>query len=106
MKNLWIIGALVVMGAIGLILGLNGKDIADAGDFSLGYFSAGNFSAGIFSAGIFSAGIFSIGVFSIGVFSLGIFNIGVVALGFFLIAWKKKYARVHVVPEPETSDAK
>jgi quaternary ammonium compound-resistance protein SugE len=106
MKNVWIIGALAVLGAIGLILGLSGKDVADAGDFSLGYFSAGNFSAGIFSAGIFSAGIFSIGVFSIGIFSVGIFNIGVVALGFFLIAWKKKYAKVHVVPEPETADAK
>lgn len=99
MKNLWIIGVLVVLGATGLILGLSGKDVADAGDFSLGYFSAGNFSAGIFSAGIFSAGIFSVGVFSIGIFSLGIFNIGVVALGFFLIAWKKKYAKVQVVQD-------
>lgn len=71
MKNLWIIGALAVLGATGLILGLSGKDVADAGDFSL-----------------------------------SVFNIALYGLGFFLIAWKKKYAKVHVVPEPETADAK
>jgi len=105
MKNLWIIGVVVVLGAIGLILGINGINVADAGDFSLGYFSAGSFSVGIFSAGMFSVGIFSAGIFSIGIFSIGIFNIGLFALGFFLVAWKKKYAKVHVVPEPETADA-
>jgi len=99
MKNVIIIGALVVLGAVGLILGLNGYNVANAGDFSLGYFSAGEFSAGVFSAGIFSVGIFSIGIFSIGVFSIGIFNIGLFALGFFLIAWKKKYAKVQVVQD-------
>jgi hypothetical protein len=103
MKNVWIIGGLLVLGAIGFILGLSGHDVADAGDFTLGYFSAGGFSAGVFSAGVFSVGIFSVGIFSIGVFSIGIFNIGLYALGFFLIAWKKKYAKVHVIPEPETA---
>lgn len=96
-----IIAALVVTIATGIILGLNGIDITDAGDFSLGYFSAGNFSAGIVSAGIFSAGVFSIGIFSIGIFSVGIFNIAVVAVGFFLIAWKKKCARFQVAEENE-----
>ena len=104
MKNLMIIGALVVLLAIGLILGFSGYDVADAGDFSIGYFSAGNFSAGVFSAGLFSVGIFSIGVFSIGIFSVGIFNIGLFALGFFLIAWKKKYAKVNLVPDPDHSE--
>jgi hypothetical protein len=99
MKNVWIIGSLVALVAIGLILGFNGKDVLEAGDFSLGYFSAGTFSAGIFSAGLFSVGIFSVGLFSVGVFSLGIFNIGVVALGFFLIAWKKHYAKVVIAEE-------
>ena len=33
MKNAIIIGALVVIGAAGIILGLNGYDVADAGDF-------------------------------------------------------------------------
>ena len=94
MKNGIIIGTLVVLGAIGLILGLSGYNVADAGDFTLGYFSAGVFSAGIFSIGIFSAGIFSVGIFSI-----SIFNVGLFALGFFLIAWKKKYAKVQLVKE-------
>jgi hypothetical protein len=101
MKKLWIIGVAVVLGAIGLILGLSGKDVADAGEYSLGFFSAGNFSAGVFSSGLFSVGIFSAGVFSIGIFSIGVFNVGLFALGFFLIAWKKHYAKVHVVPETE-----
>ncbi len=99
MKNAIIIGAAVVLGAIGLIFGLTGYDVLQAGDFSLGYFSAGQFSAGIFSAGTFSVGIFSIGVFSIGIFSLSLFNIALYGLGFFLIAWKKSYARVKVVEE-------
>ena len=94
MKNAIIIGALVVLGAAGIILGLNGYDVADAGDFALGYFSAGQFSAGVFSIGIFSAGIFSVGIFSI-----SIFNVGLFALGFFILGWKKKYAKVHVVEE-------
>ncbi len=53
MKNAIIIGSLVVLGAVGLILGFSGYNVVDAGDFSLGYFSAGQFSAGVFSAGIF-----------------------------------------------------
>ena len=105
MKNAMIIGALVVLGATGIILGLSGYDVTSAGDFTLGYFSAGNFSAGVFSAGIFSVGIFSIGVFSIGIFSIGIFNIGLLVLGFFLVGWRKKYAKVNVVPDPESSEA-
>ena len=101
--KVWIIATLVVTIATGILLSINGIDIADAGDFSLGYFSAGNFSAGIVSAGIFSAGVFSIGIFSIGIFSVGIFNIAVVAVGFFLIAWKKKYAKIQVMKEDEGS---
>jgi len=99
MKNAIIIGALVVLGATGLILGLSGYNVGDAGDFALGYFSAGQFSAGIFSAGMFSVGVFSVGVFSIGIFSVSIFNIALYGLGFFLIAWKKHYAKVQVVEE-------
>lgn len=99
MKNGIIIGALVVLGAIGLILGLSGYHVANAGDFSLGYFSAGQFSVGIFSAGLFSVGIFSAGIFSVGIFSISIFNVGLFALGFFILGWKKKYAKVQVVAE-------
>ena len=99
MKKVIIIGSVVVFGAIGLILGLSGHHVGDAGDFALGYFSAGQFSAGIFSAGMFSAGIFSVGVFSIGIFSLSVFNIALYGLGFFLIAWKKHYAKVRAVEE-------
>ncbi len=99
MKNAMIIGALVILGITGLILGLSGYKVGDAGDFSLGYFSAGQFSAGIFSAGMFSVGIFSVGLFSIGIFSVSVFNIALYGLGFFLIAWKKHYAKVKVVAE-------
>ena len=99
MKKAMIIGAVVILGITGLILGLNGYKVGDAGEFALGYFSAGQFSAGIFSAGMFSAGIFSVGVFSVGIFSLSIFNVAVYGLGFFIIAWKKHYARVRVVQE-------
>jgi hypothetical protein len=101
MKKAIIIGALVVLGATVLILGLNGHNVGDAGDFALGYFSAGQFSAGIFSAGMFSVGIFSAGVFSIGIFSLSIFNVALYGIGFFLIAWKKHYAKVRVVEEED-----
>ena len=104
MKNVWIIGALVLLGAVGLILGLSGYDVLSAGDYSLGYFSSGRFSAGVFSAGVFSVGIFSVGIFSVGIFSLGIFNIGVIALGFFLLAWKKKYARVRLAAEGDCDE--
>lgn len=97
MKNAIIIGALVVLGATGLILGLIGYHVANAGDFSLGYFSAGQFSAGIFSAGMFSVGVFSVGLFSVGIFSVSVFNVAIYGLGFFLIAWKKHYAKVRVV---------
>jgi hypothetical protein len=97
MKNVIIIVAMVVLGATGIILGLSGYNVADAGDFALGYFSAGQFSAGVFSAGMFSVGIFSVGLFSVGVFSVSIFNIALYGLGFFLIAWKKHYAKVQVV---------
>jgi hypothetical protein len=99
MKKAIIIGALVVLAATGLILGLSGYNVGDAGDYSLGYFSAGQFSAGIFSAGLFSVGVFSAGIFSIGIFSLSIFNIALYGMGFFLIAWKKHYAKVKVVEE-------
>jgi len=99
MKNVIIIGSLVVLATTGIILGLSGYNVADAGDFTLGYFSAGQFSAGIFSAGMFSVGVFSVGVFSIGIFSVSIFNIALYGLGFFLIAWKKHYAKVRVVEE-------
>lgn len=101
MKNVWIIGAAVILAAAGLVIGLSGYNVLSAGEFSLGYFSAGNFSAGVFSAGLFSVGIFSVGLFSVGIFSLGIFNIGAFALGFFLIAWKKRYAKVRLAPETE-----
>jgi quaternary ammonium compound-resistance protein SugE len=99
MKTAIIIGSLVVLGITGIILGVSGYNVADAGDFALGYFSAGQFSAGVFSAGMFSVGIFSVGVFSIGVFSLSIFNVALFGLGFFIIAWKKHYAKVQVVVE-------
>lgn len=99
MKNAIIIGALVILGATGLILGLSGYHVGEAGDFALGYFSAGQFSAGVFSAGMFSIGIFSVGVFSVGIFSLSVFNVAVYGLGFFLIAWKKHYAKDKVVEE-------
>ncbi|MCU0370667.1 MAG: hypothetical protein MUC31_04585 [Bacteroidales bacterium] len=99
MKNAIIIGTLVVLGAVGLILGLSGYKVVDAGDFALSYFSAGQFSAGIFSAGLFSVGIFSAGIFSVGIFSISIFNVGLFALGFFILGWKKKYAKVRVVAE-------
>ena len=89
MKNVMIIGALVVLGVTGIILGLSGYNVADAGDFAMGYFSAGQFSIGVFSAGIFSVGIFSI----------SIFNVGLFALGFFILGWKKKYAKVQVVQD-------
>jgi hypothetical protein len=101
MKNVIIIAALVVLGATGIILGLSGYNVADAGDFALGYFSAGQFSAGVFSAGIFSIGIFSAGIFSVGIFSISIFNVGLFALGFFIVGWKKKYAKVRVAEEAE-----
>ncbi len=101
MKNAIIIGSLVILGAAGLILGLSGYNVGDAGDFALGYFSAGQFSAGIFSAGMFSVGIFSVGIFSVGIFSLSIFNVALYGLGFFLIAWKKHYAKVQVVVEKD-----
>ena len=101
MKQAIIIGALVILGATGLVLGLSGYNVGDAGDFSLGYFSAGQFSAGIFSAGMFSVGIFSVGLFSVGIFSLSVFNVAVYGLGFFIIAWKKHYAKVKVVQEEE-----
>mgnify|MGYP001397652567 CR=1 FL=1 len=101
MKNAIIIGALVILGLAGLVLGLYGYKIGNAGDFSLGYFSAGMFSAGVFSAGMFSVGIFSVGLFSVGVFSLSVFNVAVYGLGFFIIAWKKHYAKVNVVEEKE-----
>ena len=96
MKTYIIIGALIALGAVGLILGLSGYDVLSAGDFSMGYFSAGRFSVGVFSSGLFSVGIFSAGIFSVGIFSIGIFNVGVFALGFFLLAWKKKYAKVRL----------
>jgi hypothetical protein len=99
MKNIMIIGSLVVLGATGIILGLSDYHVADAGDFALGYFSAGQFSAGVFSAGIFSIGIFSAGIFSVGIFSISIFNVGLFALGFFILGWKKKYAKVQMVKE-------
>jgi hypothetical protein len=99
MKNVIIISALVVLGAVGLILGLNGYDVLDAGDFAMGYFSAGRFSIGVFSSGMFSVGIFSAGIFSVGIFSISIFNVGIYALGFFILGWKKKYARVRIIQE-------
>lgn len=99
MKKAMIIGAVVILGITGFILGLYGYKVGDAGDFSLGYFSAGMFSAGVFSAGLFSIGIFSVGIFSVGIFSLSVFNVAVYGLGFFLIAWKKHYAKVRVVEE-------
>ena len=105
MKKGLIIGSLVVLGAIGLILGLSGYDVLDAGEFSMGYFSAGQFSSGIFSSGVFSIGIFSAGIFSVGVFSIGIFNVGVFALGFFLVALKKKYAKARIVEEESAEGA-
>lgn len=101
MKTAIIIGSLVVLGATGIILGLSGYNVADAGDFALGYFSAGQFSAGIFSAGMFSVGIFSVGIFSLGIFSVSIFNVALFGLGFFIVAWKKHYAKVRVVEEKE-----
>jgi hypothetical protein len=48
MKNVWIIGVLVVLGAIGLILGLSGTNVLSAGDFSLGIFNIGLIAIGIF----------------------------------------------------------
>jgi hypothetical protein len=104
MRKLWIIGVLIVLAAIGLILGLSGYDVLSAGDFTMGYFSAGRFSTGVFSAGIFSVGIFSVGIFSVGIFSLGIFNIALFATGFFMLAWKKCYGKTRLVPEEETQE--
>jgi len=101
MKKAMIIGSLVVLGAVGLILGLSGYNVLDAGDFAMGYFSAGQFSVGVFSSGLFSVGIFSAGIFSVGIFSISIFNVGIYAVGFFLLAWKKKYARVRIVQEED-----
>ena len=98
MKTYWFYGIMIILIAIGIILGLSGYEVATAREFSSGYFSAGRFSAGIFSAGIFSVGVFSAGIFSIGIFSIGIFNIGVFATGFFLWAWKKNYAKTHLAP--------
>jgi hypothetical protein len=105
MKKLWIIGVVIVLGAIGLILGLSGYQVGSAGDFSAGYFSAGQFSAGVFSAGMFSVGIFSVGIFSIGIFSLGIFNVGLFALGFFIVGWKKLHPKVQMCEEEERHEA-
>ena len=104
MKNLVIIGSLVILLATGIILAFSGYDVLDAGDFSFGYFTAGNFSIGVFSAGIFSVGIFSAGIFSVGIFSISIFNVGLYVLGFFLLGWKKKYAKVNVVKETENEE--
>lgn len=104
MKNLLIIGALVVLLATGLILLFSGHAVASAGGFSLDYFSAGSFSVGVFSAGIFSVGIFSAGIFSIGIFSIGIFNIGLYILGFFLIGWRKKYAKVRPAEDDQIAE--
>jgi hypothetical protein len=101
MKKYWILGIMIILIAIGFILGLSGYEVAAAREFAVGYFSAGRFSAGIFSAGIFSVGVFSAGIFSIGIFSIGIFNIGVFATGFFLWAWRKKYARANLAPDCE-----
>ena len=94
MKKHWIFFTAVLLVIVGIVLHFTVRDMFSFGDSAMNFFAAGNFSAGIFSAGIFSVGVFSIGIFSIGVFSISVFNIALYAIGIFMIAYKKKMAKL------------